>query len=347
MLGVIAEFQIDCSQLHNDSTSIALHGAYARADGRQRAGKPTAAAALGHSKDHRPDLKQFLLTLTVTADGAVPLAHRLLDGNSSDDQTHIATWDGLVDLVGRPDFLYVADSKARHARADGPHPLPRRAVRVGAGALARRGLTDPRMGPDPPIRLDRGMPPSRQAQERPGLGLVDGAGAGPDRGGPPHRLGALIAEARARRRVQARADRARDARPGSHPGQARRAALAVQDTGRRPRRRPGRARRRRRRALDRIRDRRDRAGGLPAKRSAAGPGPRPATARPRRPASRSASGSTTTRSPTTPPPTASSRSSPTTASSPTPSCSPPTATSPTSSNATTSSRPCSQPHRWS
>ncbi|HYN91743.1 MAG TPA: IS1634 family transposase [Thermoleophilaceae bacterium] len=111
VLGVIAEFQIDCSQLHNDSTSITLHGDYDRADGRERGGKPTARAALGHSKDHRPDLKQLVLTLTVCADGAVPLAHRLLDGNVTDDQTHIQTWDGLVDLVGRPGFLYVADSK--------------------------------------------------------------------------------------------------------------------------------------------------------------------------------------------------------------------------------------------
>lgn len=111
MLGVIEEFAIDCSQLHNDSTSITRHGAYESADGRERAGKPTPKAALGHSKEHRPDLKQLVLTLTISADGAVPLAHRLLDGNTNDDSTHIATWDGLVALVGRSDFLYVADSK--------------------------------------------------------------------------------------------------------------------------------------------------------------------------------------------------------------------------------------------
>jgi transposase len=111
MLGVIAEFGVDCSQLHNDSTSITLHGDYTAADGRQRGGKATVAAALGHSKDHRPDLKQFVLTLTVSADGAVPVAHRLLDGNTGDDQTHIQTWDELVALVGRTDFLYVADCK--------------------------------------------------------------------------------------------------------------------------------------------------------------------------------------------------------------------------------------------
>ena len=111
MLGVIREFAVDCSQLHNDSTSISLHGDYTAADGRQRGAKPTVAAALGHSKDHRPELKQFVLELTVSADGAVPVAHRLLDGNVTDDRTHIATWDGLVALVGRADFLYVADCK--------------------------------------------------------------------------------------------------------------------------------------------------------------------------------------------------------------------------------------------
>ena len=111
MLGVIAEFRVDCSQLHNDSTSITVHGDYTSADGRARGGQPTVAAALGHSKDHRPDLKQFVLTLTVSADGAVPIAHRLLDGNTNDDQTHIATWDGLVALVGSTGFLYVADCK--------------------------------------------------------------------------------------------------------------------------------------------------------------------------------------------------------------------------------------------
>jgi transposase len=111
VLHAITEFKIDCSQLHNDSTSITLHGDYGAADGRERAGKPTPAAARGHSKDHRPDLKQLLLILTVSADGAVPLAHRLTDGNITDDQTHIDTWDGLVRLVGEADFLYVADSK--------------------------------------------------------------------------------------------------------------------------------------------------------------------------------------------------------------------------------------------
>lgn len=110
-LAAVKEFGVDCSQLHNDSTSITLYGEYLQADGRERGGQPTAAAARGHNKEHRGDLKQLLLILTVSADGAVPLAHRLADGNLTDDQTHIETWDGLCALVGRHDFLYVADSK--------------------------------------------------------------------------------------------------------------------------------------------------------------------------------------------------------------------------------------------
>lgn len=111
VLRAISEFSIDTSQLHNDSTSISVHGAYRDAVGTTRGGKPTVAITFGHSKDHRPDLKQLVWILTVSADGAVPLAYRLADGNTSDDPTHVPTWDGLVDLLGRSDFLYVADSK--------------------------------------------------------------------------------------------------------------------------------------------------------------------------------------------------------------------------------------------
>ena len=111
VLGAVEEFGIDCAQLHNDSTSIRFTGAYADADGRARAGKDTAAITYGHSKDHRPDLKQLVWVLTVTADGAVPIAYRAVDGNTTDDTTHVSTWDQLVALTGRADFLYVADSK--------------------------------------------------------------------------------------------------------------------------------------------------------------------------------------------------------------------------------------------
>ena len=56
VLGAVQRFDIDVDQLHNDSTSIELSGAYPDGDGRARGSKPTAKIARGHSKDFRPDL---------------------------------------------------------------------------------------------------------------------------------------------------------------------------------------------------------------------------------------------------------------------------------------------------
>ena len=38
----------------------------------------------GYSKDHRPDLKQFMMDVICTGDGDVPLFVRIGDGNESD-----------------------------------------------------------------------------------------------------------------------------------------------------------------------------------------------------------------------------------------------------------------------
>jgi hypothetical protein len=43
IVGVVAEFNVDTSEMHNDSTSVSVHGQYESADGTPRRGKPTAA----------------------------------------------------------------------------------------------------------------------------------------------------------------------------------------------------------------------------------------------------------------------------------------------------------------
>jgi transposase len=109
---VIHEFKVDLDELHNDSTTITFHGAYADAAEEEPRGKRTRMAITwGYNKDHRPDLKQLLYILTVARDGAVPLYFQVASGNVADDNTHCPTWDLLCRLVGRRDFLYVADCK--------------------------------------------------------------------------------------------------------------------------------------------------------------------------------------------------------------------------------------------
>ncbi len=108
----VKDFGLRLDELHNDSTSVSFFGAYLDAARERRVlGRPTLAVTFGHSKDHRPDLKQLLFILTVTADGGVPLHFRAASGNVTDDTTHRDTWDLLCQLTGRRDFLYVADSK--------------------------------------------------------------------------------------------------------------------------------------------------------------------------------------------------------------------------------------------
>jgi len=114
---VVEEFGLDLSELHTDSTTVTFSGAYdAAAEEGLHRGKKTPAITWGYNKDHRPDLKQLLYNLTVTSDGAVPIAFGVENGNVTDDQTHRATWDLLCQVVGGPNFIYVADSKlATHA----------------------------------------------------------------------------------------------------------------------------------------------------------------------------------------------------------------------------------------
>ncbi|MHB1444209.1 MAG: IS1634 family transposase [Acidimicrobiales bacterium] len=111
VLLVVREFAVELDQLHNDSTTVTLTGTDYPGGGGERGGKAVPKPAYGHNKDFRPDLRQLLFVLTVSADGAVPIAYRVLDGNTSDDVTHIPTWDELRALVGSADFLYVADAK--------------------------------------------------------------------------------------------------------------------------------------------------------------------------------------------------------------------------------------------
>ena len=104
-LSALEHFDLDTSRVHNDSTSVKLSGAYAH----QRPG--AIQLRRGFSKDHRPDLKQLVYRLSVTADGAIPIHYKAYDGNQTDDPTHWETWQALCRLLGKSDFIYVADSK--------------------------------------------------------------------------------------------------------------------------------------------------------------------------------------------------------------------------------------------
>jgi transposase len=110
VLRAVQAFAIDLSELHQDTTTVTFAGEYAGQPPVAQAERPPR-ITFGYNKDHRPDLKQLLYSITITADGAVPVHCKTYDGNTSDDQVHRDTWDFLRQIVGHSDFLYVADSK--------------------------------------------------------------------------------------------------------------------------------------------------------------------------------------------------------------------------------------------
>lgn len=101
----IAAHNLLTDEIHNDSTTITFIGKYDTPD-------PEAVKLKhGHNKDFRPDCKQIVFGLNITADGHVPLSFKLFDGNTNDDVTHIPNWNGLRSLLEKEDFIYVADCK--------------------------------------------------------------------------------------------------------------------------------------------------------------------------------------------------------------------------------------------
>jgi len=110
-LAVGQRFGVRFEEFHNDATSISFCGSYRAASGRKIRGRSAPVITYGHSKAHRPDLKQLLLILTLSADGNIPVAFRCGDGNASESRSHLETWNTLRAVAGRSDFLYVADSK--------------------------------------------------------------------------------------------------------------------------------------------------------------------------------------------------------------------------------------------
>jgi len=69
---------VDKTFRHLDTASMEVDGAYVLDD------QNIPLITFGHSKDHRPDLKQFMISLVCSQDGDVPLLAQTIAGNTSD-----------------------------------------------------------------------------------------------------------------------------------------------------------------------------------------------------------------------------------------------------------------------
>jgi transposase len=103
-------FKVERRSAHLDATSFAVDGDYASAPEGLVEGAPVPIRVThGYSRDHRPDLKQFVMNLVCWGDGDIPAFLELADGNQS-DKARFA--DLLLAFKQQWQFegLYVADS---------------------------------------------------------------------------------------------------------------------------------------------------------------------------------------------------------------------------------------------
>ncbi|MCP4326732.1 MAG: IS1634 family transposase, partial [Alteromonadales bacterium] len=108
--------QVDCTFESLDTTSHSLTGEYAFDD--EDSDENIIKITHGHSKAHRPDLKQVVQEIIVSQDGGIPLACKNWDGNSADTAIFKARSKALVDVFKKstsPKYL-VADCKLYHKK---------------------------------------------------------------------------------------------------------------------------------------------------------------------------------------------------------------------------------------
>jgi transposase len=103
----ISVFDIDPRRAHFDTTSISVFGDYDFID-------PPLNITYGHSKDKRPDLKQFLISM-LCVDHNIPILGSTEDGNASDKTLNNELLGGVSKHMARHGlkpgaFVYVADS---------------------------------------------------------------------------------------------------------------------------------------------------------------------------------------------------------------------------------------------
>ncbi|WP_319523637.1 IS1634 family transposase [Breoghania sp.] len=103
----IGVFDVDPRRLHFDTTSISVFGDYDFVD-------PPLKITYGHSKDKRPDLKQFIVSM-LCVDRNIPILGTTEDGNASDKTLNNELLGGVSKHMARHGlkpgaFVYVADS---------------------------------------------------------------------------------------------------------------------------------------------------------------------------------------------------------------------------------------------
>ncbi len=104
-------YGVRLDQLHSDVTRVAFEGAYEEAPTETPDGRALARITRGYSGKEDPRRKQVTVSLSVSADGALPTWYQVGDGNAADNQTYLAHLAAVRDYLHLEQPLVVGDSK--------------------------------------------------------------------------------------------------------------------------------------------------------------------------------------------------------------------------------------------
>lgn len=104
---IVNKYEIEPKYSHLDSTSMSVQGEYKLEEDETKEGEIE--ITYGYSKDHRPDLKQFMVDLIVSSDGDVPLLMRIGSGNESDKSIFAEIIKKYEENISW-ETIYIADS---------------------------------------------------------------------------------------------------------------------------------------------------------------------------------------------------------------------------------------------
>ncbi|NJO51987.1 MAG: IS1634 family transposase [Leptolyngbyaceae cyanobacterium RM2_2_4] len=99
----LEKYGVGVKTVHLDSTSFHVDGAYERKE------EGSIEITQGYSRDHRPDLKQFMMNLVCVGDGDIPAMMEVVSGNQSDKSRFVEV---VQKMKGQFDIetVYVADA---------------------------------------------------------------------------------------------------------------------------------------------------------------------------------------------------------------------------------------------
>ena len=124
-LNVKEKFDISLKSSHLDSSSLHVHGEYNNSlpdvifdINTENVIKAPQAIEItyGYSRDHRPDLKQFIIELISSGDGDIPIFFEAASGNKSDSSNFPKIFSKYKEKIKDNDDLMVADAALYNAK---------------------------------------------------------------------------------------------------------------------------------------------------------------------------------------------------------------------------------------